>query len=412
MSTIGPDWEIRTPVRAWQAEALDEWRRANHQGIVGVVTGAGKTVFAELCMREFRHASPDGQVVVLVPTLALLDQWYVSLREDLGVSADDIAIYSGEGRAERPRAVNLLVLNTARDVAPSIAARVPSFLVVDECHRAASPENARALRGDYAATLGMSATPERDYDDGLEAQLVPRLGQVIYRYDYEQARRDGVIAPFDLINVAVSLSSREQTEYDTLTRRVMILLKRLRSGDDVETRLKRVLQARAAVAATARMRIPTAVRLVEQNVGDRTIVFHERIANAETIFRLLDARRHRATLYHSAIDPAVRRDNLRLFRKGVYDVLVTCRALDEGVNVPETRVAVIASSTASVRQRIQRLGRVLRPAPGKDAAVIYTVYATDVEEKRLQQDAGSGGADSVTWMQAGAARGRDRPLDG
>ena len=79
-------------------------------------------------------------------------------------------------------------------------------------------------------------------------------------------------------------------------------------------------------------------------------------------------------------------------------MLVSCRALDEGTNVPETSVAILSSSTASARQRIQRMGRVLRPAAGKSHATIYTVYATDPEEKRLAREAQElVEASSVSW---------------
>ncbi len=352
-------------------------------------------------MAQFRASWPAGRVVVVVPTLALLDQWFVSLREDLGVADGDIAMYSGEGRPAEPRSINLIVLNTARSVAPKISADAPTFLVVDECHRAASPENLKALEGNHAAALGMSATPERDYDDGLEEVLIPRLGPIVYRYDYEQALVDHVIAPFDLVNVEVELNLKEQAQYDKLSKRLASLLRRHGSGEDVDSLLKRTFQARAAVSAMAAMRVPSAVLLVERNRGVRTLVFHERIASAEAIHDLLASRGHRVTLYHSGVDPAVRRDNLRLFRRGVFDILVTCRALDEGVNVPETRVAVIASSTASVRQRIQRLGRVLRPAPGKTGAIVYTIFATEVERRRLERDAGAAGAGTVAWLRAG-----------
>lgn len=97
----------------------------------------------------------------------------------------------------------------------------------------------------------------------------------------------------------------------------------------------------------------------------------------------------------------MRRENLRLYRRGVFDVLVTCRALDEGFNVPETQVAVVASSTASSRQRIQRLGRVLRPSPGKEEAKIYTIYATQLEQERLLREASAlAEVSSVTWMRS------------
>jgi superfamily II DNA or RNA helicase len=82
----------------------------------------------------------------------------------------------------------------------------------------------------------------------------------------------------------------------------------------------------------------------------------------------------------------MRRSNLRLFRKGVFEVLIACRALDEGFNVPEARIALIGAGTSSKRQRIQRMGRVLRSMTGKENAEVITIYATDVEEARLAQE--------------------------
>jgi len=76
-----------------------------------------------------------------------------------------------------------------------------------------------------------------------------------------------------------------------------------------------------------------------------------------------------------------------MFRRGVFDVLIACRALDEGFNVPEARIALIGAGTASKRQRIQRMGRVLRSMTGKVDAKVITIYATDVEEARLVQEA-------------------------
>ena len=93
-----------------------------------------------------------------------------------------------------------------------------------------------------------------------------------------------------------------------------------------------------------------------------------------------------------------------MFRRGEIDVLVTCRALDEGINVPDASVAVLVASTASTRQRIQRLGRVLRPASGKEQALVYTIYATEPEADRLRQEAERlEGANEIRWLRIGAA---------
>jgi superfamily II DNA or RNA helicase len=98
---------------------------------------------------------------------------------------------------------------------------------------------------------------------------------------------------------------------------------------------------------------------------------------------------------------AIRRDNLRNFRDGLIDILVACRALDEGVDIPDAQCAVIASASASRRQRIQRLGRVLRTSKHKRLATVYTIYATDLEKQRLITEQGQlGDVAEVRWMRA------------
>jgi superfamily II DNA or RNA helicase len=90
---------------------------------------------------------------------------------------------------------------------------------------------------------------------------------------------------------------------------------------------------------------------------------------------------------------------LRAYREGASEVLVTCRALDEGFNVPETEIGIIAASTATDRQRIQRLGRIVRPSEGKERAMIYTLVATEPEISRLRREEERlGGIATVNWV--------------
>jgi len=394
-------WGLREPPRRWQVAALEAWKEHSDRGVVAVTTGAGKTFLSYLCMLDLLNRNRKVQIVVVVPTLALLDQWYVGLEEDLGVHQTQIATFSGRGRERSPSRLNLLVINTAREVAPAIAAAGPSFLIVDECHRASGPVNSLALRGDHSATLGLSATPEGTYDNSFDERVAPLLGPVIYRYGYDEAYADGVIVPFELKNVNIPLVSSEQREYDVLSQRVAKTRSELRRGLDVSEKLKNLLIRRSGVSASARNRVPVAIRLAVDNAGARTIIFHERIAAAEAISDGLRNAGLTVALYHSRLSDPLRRSNLRLFRRGGTDVLVTCRALDEGFNVPEARVAIIASSTASPRQRIQRLGRILRPAQGKDVATVYTLYATEPEEQRLAEESDAmREITQVTWMRA------------
>ena len=292
---------LRVEPRKWQEQALGQWKK-DMRGVASVVTGGGKTVFAFLCMHEFWKKYENGRIVILVPTVTLMDQWYVSLQEDFGVPEEALACFSSQEKPNKPSMVNVLVINSGRRLVRKLTSGQQVFLIVDECHRAGSPENAKALKGTFTAALGLSATPQREYDRGFDDYVVPVLGPVIFEYDYTQAHADGVVAPFSLMNVQVNLLPDELDEYSRLTKRAAVLLRQVKAGEGgvgVEERLKRVLQMRAAVSATAKLRIPVAARIVEENRGSRTIVFHERVSSADTLFDVLRKRNHSVCRYHS-----------------------------------------------------------------------------------------------------------------
>jgi superfamily II DNA or RNA helicase len=372
----------RIKPRSWQRHALTLWIDG-FRGIVRVVTGGGKTVFAYLCMQSFLEKFPDGRITILVPTLALLDQWLVDLTESFEIAEDEVGCFHGNSRPTDTFAINIMTLNTGRLAAPRLfdGESRPALLIVDECHRAGSSENARALEGAYAATLGLSATPERERDDGFDSKIVPALGPLIFEYAYGEASKDRVIVDFDLINVEVTAEGDQFLTMTSLGARIDRLHGASQHGLS-EEREKAVLAITLAKAETA-LRAPWAVKLVLAHRDQRVIVFHESVDSAERIADLLQKCGQNAVVYHSQMSDSHRRDNLRLFRRGMVNVLVTCRALDEGANIPEANVAIVARSTSSTRQRIQRLGRVLRPAPGKEHAIVYTLFRGDEERGRL-----------------------------
>jgi superfamily II DNA or RNA helicase len=295
-----------------------------------VVTGAGKTLFAMQCMLRVRSSHPECRFLVVVPTVALLDQWRAALTRDLGVRDNEIATAGGGSRPDEPRRVVIAVANTARRLVPKLATQGDWFLIVDECHRVASPANRQMLVGDFLATLGLSATPERQYDTWFDDFVVPALGPIIYRYTYERARQEGVISAFDLWNVRVPLTAEEKEEIDSASAAISREAARLRAaGLESSDRLQRLLFARSRHSQSARARISATVALVDSWHGRRGIVFHESIEGAELIARALARRGHRVRLYHSGLGSPTRYENLRLYTVGQIDVLVTCRALDE-----------------------------------------------------------------------------------
>ncbi|HCZ17259.1 MAG TPA: hypothetical protein DHV85_22375 [Candidatus Accumulibacter sp.] len=378
--------------RGWQVEALAEWERANHRGIVSVVTGGGKTVFALSCIDRIRPVA----TLIVVPTAALLEQWWEEAASYFDLGLDEINIVTGSLRF-RLGAINIAVLNTAAKLA-ALMQEHKCFHIVDECHKAASEQFRAALQVNKFASLGLSATPERPYDEGLKDVLVPALGPVIFTYDYAHALRDGVIVPFELRNIVFELEEDRQAEYDKLSKAIARSI--CQHGAEAEETIALFLK-RARVLNLSLNRIKLALKLAAANRGRRTLIFHEDIEACDLIHGVLVDNGVRSGVYHSKLLLRAKATMLGQYRRGEIDVLVTCRALDEGFNVPETEVGIIAASTASRRQRIQRLGRVVRPAKGKIGASIYTLVATGPEIQRLKEEEERlEGVATVTWSRA------------
>lgn len=378
--------------RGWQVDALKRWEDAGHRGIVSVVTGGGKTVFALSCIDKLKPMA----TLIVVPTSALLDQWWEETANYFDLGLDEIHIITGN-RSLRLGTINLAVLNTAARL-PARIRQHSCFLIVDECHKAASTHFREVLSIQTMASLGLSATPERPYDEGLTDVLIPSLGNVIFEYDYSAALRDGVIVPFSLHNVVFDLEQDRQRDYDKVTRAIARSI--VKTGADSPETVALFLK-RSRILNLSLNRVRLALRLVAKNRGKRTLVFHEDIEACDLIHDVLKQNGVSSGVYHSKLAVRARTEVLDGYRKGKIDVLVTCRALDEGFNVPETQVGIIAASTATRRQRIQRLGRVVRPARDKDIAAIYTLVATGPEIARLKEEEEKlEGVATVTWSRA------------
>jgi superfamily II DNA or RNA helicase len=378
--------------RGWQVAALIEWENANRRGIVSVVTGGGKTVFALACIDRVRPPA----TLIVVPTAALLEQWWEEAASYFDLELDEINIIGSDLRF-RLGTINIAVINTAARLAAKISEH-KCFLIVDECHKAASSHFRAALQINSIASLGLSATPDRQYDDGLNDVLVPALGPIIFSYDYSDALRDGVIVPFELKNVVFELESDRQIEYDKISKKIARSI--MQNGMEAEETIALFLK-RARLLNLSLNRIRLTLRLVAANREKRTLIFHEDVDACNLIHNVLLENGVNAGVYHSKMTIRARAVMLAKYRRGEIDVLVTCRALDEGFNVPETEFGIIAASTATRRQRIQRLGRVVRPAKGKTSAVICTLVATGPEIQRLKEEENLlEGVATVSWSRA------------
>lgn len=404
-------WQLDLELYRWQKEAKELWMQQGGRGIIRVVTGAGKTILA-LALVEYlygRYSHDDLKTIIVVPTTALLDQWLGNLLDYLNIPCKDIGTYYGENKDDiEEKQIMLYVINSARDKLPGHLAEVNQdiFLIADECHRAGSTMNRKIFQASYDYVLGLSATPERQGDYGFETVLVKNLGEVIYSYSYSDARKDSVIPPYRLKRIAVPLTSFEQSKYDEYTekiRKVARILfsrypelksasnkqffKRLgqlqRSKDDKYIKqYVGLVNARKGVVHKSETKISTLEYLIQNEIDTRAriLIFHERTAYADRIDDIFRENGIKSAVYHTKIAPATRRKNLSDYKNGKINTLITCRALDEGLDVPDTSVGIIVAATSSVRQRVQRVGRILRKSPGKDYSEIYTIYITGIED--------------------------------
>ncbi len=280
---------------------MKRWIANDHRGIISVVTGGGKTIFAISCVAQLR---PDTTLIV-VPTAALLEQWWEEAAFYFGIQLEEINVVRSSGRIKTGS--NLAVINTASEL-PAAGRWGKLLLIVDECHKAASESFRKVLSIEATASLGLSATPERPYDDGLEDVLIPALGSVIFTYDYAAALGEGVIVPFTLNNAVFELEEDRQLEYDKLSKATARSMQQ--EGPEAQRTIALLLK-RARILNLSLNRVKIALRLVAMNRSKRTLIFHEDIQACEIISNVLQNAGVPATIYHSKMPLKTRAEALK-----------------------------------------------------------------------------------------------------
>lgn len=360
----------------YQGEALTAWARRRHRGVVVLPTGAGKTFVAALAITDRQRSA-----LVVVPTLDLLNQWYDALSAAFGVPVGIV----GGGYHE---VLDLTV--TTYDSAHLHMERMGDrfgLVIFDECHHLPSPSYALAARMCLAPfRLGLTATPERSDGRGYD----DLIGPVVLRKDITELSGE-YLAAYEVIRIDVQLGEEERAAYDA-ARAVYIGFLRahgirmpdgwgqfvmLSSQSDAGRRAFEAYRRQRQLALCAPGKIDYLAQLLHAHRHDRTIVFTEDNATVYAISRrfLLPAITHQTKVKErSAI--------LAGFNQGAFTAVVTSKVLNEGVNVPEANVAIVLSGSGSVREHVQRLGRILRRREGK-TAVLYELVAAGTSEERV-----------------------------
>ena len=369
-------------LRPYQEAALCAWELASRRGVVVLPTGGGKTRLAVAAMARSKLAT-----LCLVPTRVLLDQW---LRE-LSASYPHPVGCLGDG---------------VRDVAPLTVATFESayrhmdrlgnrfdLLVVDEAHHFGAGARDEALEMSTAvARLGLTATPPR------KGPASERLAQLVGPTVYELSVDDlagRFLASFDSVTLHLQLTPSERATYEGLMssfRTVYAQFRRLApeaSWEDFSRAAVRTTEGRRGLLALRQARKllaftegkRTALRtLLERHREARTLVF---TADNETAYRI--AREHLVMPLTCDIGRREREEVLQRFQRGELTALVSARVLNEGLDVPSADLAVIVGGSLGEREHVQRIGRVLRPAPGKRALVYELVSRQTMEVTQAQR---------------------------
>ncbi len=368
--------------REYQAEALEAWKAARCTGVVVLPTGSGKTYLAEMCIAHLRRPT-----LVVVPTIDLLAQWHRRLVTAFG---DPVGMLGGGSHYLAPMTVSTYA--SAYLHAERYGDRF-GFVVFDEVHHLPSEQHmlvADCLMAPFR--LGLSATPERA--DEAHLLLDDLVGPMVYRKDIGQLSGE-FLASYETVRLNILLSDDELREYHKARNKYRDFVKSKRISMRGPNAWQRFIQVAArskagleALKAWRRSRqiihgterkLDLLEDLFQEHAGRRTLVFTDDNATAYRISRefLVPCITHQT--------PAQERSTiLACLESGQYSVVVTSRVLNEGVDLPEAEVAIVVSGTGSVREHVQRLGRILRPGEGKHA-VLYEMVASGTVEERTSE---------------------------
>jgi superfamily II DNA or RNA helicase len=335
-------------------------------------------------------AALNTDTLVCVPTLDLLGQWRASLLANTSLTEEDVGTWGGGEKEQKP--VTVITYDSA-----AIHTRILSrfgLLVFDEVHHLPAETYRTIAEGAIAtARLGLSATPERS--DLRHTDLDHLVGPVVYERLPARLREERHIADYRTETISVGLNEEERVLYDRAAEVYRAYLRRhrisMRSGTDYERFLiwrsgndpaaREALlahQAARKIALTAAGKLDVVARLLARHRGDRVLIFSEYNSLVDDIGRRFCL----PTVTHKT-PAAERRSVLEGFRSGRFSKLATGRVLNEGVDLPDANVAVILSGSATKREFIQRLGRVLRPKESE--AVLYEVVTEETTEESISR---------------------------
>jgi len=407
-------------VRDYQRKAVEAWLGQRGRGILKMATGTGKTKTAMFAASQLAQVLGKREqplvLLVVAPFQHLVDQW-ITEAESFGVRP--VAVYESSQRwlpvvedqlAEARLGQRPLVAMVATNASfagerfQSVLSRIaqPLLIIADEAHNLGSAAYRSCLPENASYRIALSATPERWFDDEGTDALTGYFGPVVFELGLGKAIEMGALCRYRYLPRLIELNDAENAQYVGLTAQIA---RRLASGDsmddDASSPIGYLLRRRAAVLGHADGKLPQ----LRSDMKARREAWYQLAYCAEgsrpaepgdppeptQISQVMDLVGNDLQLaahsYVAGTPRAERRVLLRRFGAGDdLRVLVAMRCLDEGVDIPDARVAYLLASSSNPRQFIQRRGRILRRAPGKEMAEIIDYLAVPQDGTPLNFD--------------------------
>lgn len=371
-------------LRDYQSEAVERWFANDMHGIFEMATGTGKTRAAISCIERVL-SDPKTEhtlIVIACPYQHLVTQWTNELnkwgfesREAYDQSASwmtDLGnriVYLNDGVLK-----NLIIVTThstfsgGKFVTMIKSCKKRSLIIADEVHKMGSEKNLEGLLGTYNYRLGLSATPERYFDEEGTKSLLDFFGGVIYRFELDEAIRRGYLVHYLLFPHVVYMTEGESFQYHSYS--LKIAIEANKDPPDLDKILRLSLK-RSNIIKAAKNKLEKLREILVDNAGlDHCLVYcaGEQLDAATSILHDSKIFFHRFTFRESN---AERAKLLNEFDAGDKDALLAVRCLDEGVDIPSTKIAIILASSRNPIEFIQRRGRILRQHLGKERAIIH-----------------------------------------
>jgi len=371
----------------YQVEALTSWENAGRRGSIILPTGAGKTFVAIQAIQHVKRST-----VIVAPTIDLLHQWYARL---VNAFAIDVGVYYGGEKRVLPLTVT--TYHSAGDLMAEYGSTF-KLIIFDEVHHLPAPTwGEMALMAPAPLRMGLTATyPEEEEQSNGRWRIDELIGPVIYTKRIEDLIGQQ-LARYRTQRLRVDLSPEERQSYDAdyaiyidfvrsrqLQRhhgaRWIMELMRLSAVDAQARQAFLARQRLLRLLACAQGKFNALDALLCEYATEQILVFTEQNSMAYEI-----AYRHLVPVITHETGAAERKHILDGFQAGRYRVIVTSRVLNEGVDVPEAKVAIVLGGTSGAREYIQRLGRILRKVENREAVLFEVIARKTLEEGRSQR---------------------------